>query len=140
MLSMILVVGVGPAFLALSFSASRAIASSDAKATVPSDGSQVTDCSSLAVPELLVVTATGDGAVVLTGIRATFPNAVATIDATMFEELGSAGTVALKLRVRLGVADVVGLVSIVRTVVVEAELGYGVSAWCSTASSFSMCS
>ena len=128
MLSMILVVGVRPAFLALSSSASRAIASSDAKATVPSDGSQVTACSSLAVPELLVVTGTGDGAVVLTGIGTKFPNAVAIIEATMFEELDSAGAVALKLRVRLCIADIAGLVSIVKLVVDEAELGDGISA------------
>ena len=55
MLSIILVVGVKPAFLALSFSASRASASFDAKATVPSTGSQVTACSSRLVPGLLVV-------------------------------------------------------------------------------------
>ena len=123
-----MVVGVRPAFLALSFSASRAIASSDAKATVPSAGSQVTACSSLAVPELLVVTATGDGAVVLTGIGTKFPNAVAIIEATMFEELESVGAVALRLRVRLGTVDVAGLVSMVNIVVDEAEPGDGISA------------
>ena len=128
MVSIILFVGVRPAFLALSFSSSRAIASFEAKATVPSTGSQVTACNSRLVPGLLVVTAIGDEAVVLTGIRATFPNAVATIDATMFEELGSAGTVALKLRVRLGVANVAGLVSIDNIVVDEAELGDDISA------------
>ena len=75
-----------------------------------------------------MVTAIGDGAVVLTGIRATFPNAVATIDATMFDEFERSGAVELRLRVRLGIADAVGLVSIVKIVVVEAEPGDGVSA------------
>ena len=97
---------------------------------MPSTGSQVTACSSRLVPGLLVVTGIEDGAVVLTGIRATFPNAVATIDATMFDELGSAGTVALKLRVRLGVVDVAGLVSIDNIVVDEAEPGDGILARC----------
>ena len=121
-----LVVGVRPAFLALSFSASRASASFEANATVPSTGSQVTACSSRLVPGLLIVTE--DVAVVLTGIRATFPNAVATIEATMFEAFGGVGTVELRLRVRLGIADAVGLVSMVKRVVLEAELGDGVSA------------
>ena len=88
----------------------------------------MTACSSLAVPELLVVASTGDGAVVLTGIGTKFPNAVAIIDATIFDELEGAGTVELRLRVRLGIADAVGLVSTVRIVEVEAELGDGVSA------------
>ncbi len=60
MLSIILVVGVRPAFLALSFSASRASASFEANATVPSTGSQVTACSSRLVPGLLVVTVAVD--------------------------------------------------------------------------------
>ena len=128
MLSIMPAVGVRPAFLALSFSASRAIASSEANATVLSTGSQLTGCSSLAVPKLLVVTATGGGAVVLTGIGTTFPNAVATIEATMFGELTGVGIVELRLRVRLGIADAVGLVSIVKIVEVEAEPGDGVSA------------
>ena len=80
---------------------------------------------------------TRDIAVVLTGIRATFPKAVATIEATMFEEFGGVGVVALTLRVRLGITGVAGLVSMVN-IVVEAELGDGISAWCSTANSFSM--
>ena len=89
----------------------------------------MTACSSRLIPGLLVVTAVRDEAVVLIGIRATFPNAVATIDATMFDELASAGIVALKLRVRLGVVDAAGLVSIVNIVdEVEAEPGDGVSA------------
>ena len=50
------------------------------------------------------------------------------IDATMFDELEGAGTVALKLRVRLCMADIAGLVSIVKLVVDEAELGDGISA------------
>ena len=123
-----LVVSVRPAFLALSFSASRTIASSDAKATVPSTGSQVTACRSVAVPGLPGATATMGGAVVLTGIGAILANAVATIDATMFEELGGVGVVALTLRVRLGVTGVAGLVSIVNIVVDEAEPGDGISA------------
>ena len=88
----------------------------------------MTACSSRFVPGLLVVATIGDVTVVLTGIRATFPNAVATIEATMFEESGGVGTVELRLRVRLGIADAVGLVSMVKMVVVEAELGDGVSA------------
>ncbi len=57
-----------------------------------------------------------------------FLNAVATIEATMFEELGGVGVVALMLRVRLGITGTAGLVSIVNIVVVEAEPGDGVSA------------
>ncbi len=75
----------------------------------------------------------------LTGKGAILANAVATIAATMFEELDGVGVVALTLRVRLGIEGVAGLVSMVN-IVVEAELGDGISAWCSTASSFSMCS
>ena len=127
MLSIILVVGVRPAFLALSFSASRASASFEANATVPSTGSQVTACSSRLVPGLLVVPVIRE-AVVLTGMGTIFLNAVATIEATMFEELGGVGVVALMLRVRLGITGTAGLVSIVNIVVVEAEPGDGVSA------------
>ncbi len=46
----------------------------------------------------------------------------------MFDELESAGAVALKLRVRSGVADIAGLVSIVKLVFDEADLGDGISA------------
>ena len=127
MLSIILVVGVRPAFLARSFSASRASASFEANATVPSTGSQVTACNSRLVSGLLMVVIIGE-AIVLVGIRATFPTAVATIEATMFDELGGVGVVALTLRVRLGIVDIAGLVSIVKRVVLEAELGDGISA------------